>query len=223
MARLAVRLEGEGGPRSHGPAAGGPQPAFDWAAVGEHCRIAWLRGRFLARGSLSLATGRTHLEFVVAPEEAPVLAARLADLGLPGGWRLRRGRGVVTWKGADVIVTFLRRAGASAAVLELESRLVTRQLHGQLNRVLNAETSNLSRAVEAATRQQRAIAALESMGQLATLPPFDRAVAQARSENPDATLAELAAELEVTRARAQRALERLEAAAARAADGSDVG
>ena len=56
---------------------------FDWAAAAEHCRAAWLRGRFLARGSLSLAGGRTHLEFVVDPAEAPDLAARLADIGLP--------------------------------------------------------------------------------------------------------------------------------------------
>src|SRR6478672_10627136 len=50
-------------------------------------RGAWLRGRFLARGSLSLAGGRTHLEFVVPPDEAPVLAARLAEFGLPVSWR----------------------------------------------------------------------------------------------------------------------------------------
>ena len=35
--------------------------------------MAWLRGRFLARGSLSLANGRTHLELVVTPEEAPIV------------------------------------------------------------------------------------------------------------------------------------------------------
>ena len=40
---------------------------FDWASSADHCRAAWLRGRFLARGSLSLAGGRTHLEFVVDP------------------------------------------------------------------------------------------------------------------------------------------------------------
>ena len=48
-------------------------------SAADHCRLAWLRGRFLARGSLSLAGGRTHLEFVVDPAEAPILAARLAD------------------------------------------------------------------------------------------------------------------------------------------------
>src|SRR5919198_450285 len=49
------------------------KPVFDWAAAAEHCRLAWLRGRFLARGSLSVAGGRTHLEFVVDPGESPNL------------------------------------------------------------------------------------------------------------------------------------------------------
>ena len=76
VARLAVRLR-----RAAETASATP---FDWAIAGDHCRTAWLRGRFLARGSLSLASGRTHLEFVVRPDEAPILAARLADVGLPG-------------------------------------------------------------------------------------------------------------------------------------------
>ena len=130
---------------------------FDWAPAAEHCRVAWLRGRFLARGSLSLAGGRTHLEFVVAPDEAPVLAARLADIGLPASWRIRRGRGVVTSKSGEAVGTFLRRIGAAGALLEVEARQVSRALRGELNRVLNAESANLQRAVSAAGRQLDAI------------------------------------------------------------------
>ena len=91
-----------------------------------------------------------HLELVVDPaEDAPSWSARVAAIGAPAAWRIRRGRGVVTWKSIDGVLTLLRRMGASASVLELESRLVTRQLHGHLNRVLNAEEANLSRAVRA--------------------------------------------------------------------------
>ncbi len=125
-ARLAVRLGREpteagrllDAPRrtKHARRRARPSAApFDWDTAADHCRLAWLRGLFLARGSLSLAAGRAHLEFVVEPDEAPILAARLADLGLPASWRLRRGRGVVTWKSAETVVTFLRRIGAGAA------------------------------------------------------------------------------------------------------------
>lgn len=183
---------------------------FDWDATAEHCRVAYLRGLFLARGSLSLAGGRTHLEFVVEPSEAPRLAERLAEIGLPAAWRVRRNRGVVTWKSAEVVGMFLRRAGAGAAVLELEARQVSRAVRGDLNRLINAESANLTRAVEAAGRQLAAIEELEADGLLARQPYVVRAVAVGRRTTPEATLGELAERLGIHRSAVQRALERLE-------------
>jgi DNA-binding protein WhiA len=172
--------------------------------------MAYLRGLFLARGSLSLASGRTHLEFVVGPDEAQALADRLGDVGLPASWRLRRGRGVVTWKSSDTVGLFLRRIGAGGALLELEARQVSRALRGDLNRVLNAESANLQRAVGAAGRHIAAIAELAGDGRLAEQPYVVRLVAEARRETPEATLAELAERLGLHRSAVQRALERVE-------------
>ncbi len=198
VARLAVRLE-EADPSR-----------FSWATAADHCRMSWLRGRFLARGSMSLAEGHMHLELVVDAAEAPELALRVGAIGAAAGWRIRRGRGVVTWKSVEGVLTLLRRMGASSSVLELESRLVTRQLHGHLNRVLNAEGANLSRAVRASHRQSVAIAELAVGDSLTELSVLDQRVARARVEAPEATLAELASELGVTRSRVQRALGRIE-------------
>ena len=172
--------------------------------------MAWLRGLFLARGSLSLAGGRTHLEFVVDPADAPVLARRLAAVDLPASWRVRRGRGVVTWKSGDVVGLFLRRIGANASLLEVEARQVSRAMRGDLNRVLNAESANLKRAVGAAGRQVAAIDELEASGELASQPYVVRSVADARRETPEATLTELAERLQFHRSAVQRALERIE-------------
>lgn len=202
VARLAVRLR-----RAAGEAITAP---FDWGTAPEHCRTAWLRGRFLARGSLSLAGGRTHLEFVVTPEEAPILAARLDEVVSPASVRIRRGRGVVTWKSSEAVGTFLRRIGAAGALLELEARQVSRALRGELNRVLNAESANLQRAVAAAGRQLDAIATLDADGRLTEQPYVVRLVADARRETPEATLTELAERLELHRSAVQRALERVE-------------
>jgi DNA-binding protein WhiA len=202
VARLAVRLR-----RTREAATGAP---FDWATAAEHCRTAWLRGRFLARGSLSLAGGRTHLEFVLPPDDAPVLAARLREVGLPASWRLRRGRGVVTWKSSESVGTFLRRIGAAGALLELEARQVSRALRGELNRVLNAESANLQRAVAAAGRQLDAIAILDADGRMTEQPYVVRLIADARRETPEATLTELAERLDLHRSAVQRALERIE-------------
>jgi DNA-binding transcriptional regulator WhiA len=230
VARLAVRLGRE--PADAGRLLGGRRRTrhvrvveaaagepFDWDRAADHCRIAWLRGRFLARGSLSLASGRAHLEFVVTPDEAPILAERLDALGLSASWRLRRGRGVVTWKSADTVGTFLRRVGAGSAILELESRQVARALRGDINRVVNAESANLQRAVLAASRQLRAIALLAADGRLADQPELVRSVAAARRETPEATFGELATRLELHRSTVQRALERLERLALAEADG----
>ena len=202
VARLAVRLRRAADSSPTAPVAGGP-------AAGPG-RPAGLRGRFLARGSLSLAGGRTHLEFVVSPEEAPILATRLGEVVGPASWRVRRGRGVVTWKGGEAVGTFLRRIGAAGALLELEARQVSRALRGELNRVLNAESANLQRAVAAAGRQLDAIAILDADGRLVEQPYIVRLVADARRETPEATLTELAERLELHRSAVQRALERIE-------------
>jgi hypothetical protein len=214
VARLAVRLGGSAAANAHGGRARRtftlPDDPLDWDRAAEHCRLAWLRGRFLSRGSLSLAAGRAHLEFVVPVVEAPVLAGRLADVGLPAAWRVRRGLGVVTWKSGESIASFLGRIGASASLLELEARQVARSLRGELNRVINAESANLQRSVAASGRQLAAIEALDADGRLGVQPRTIRAVAEARRETPEASLSEIAARLELHRSAVQRALDRLE-------------
>lgn len=201
-ARLVIRL----GPADADDGAG----TFGWDAAADHCRIAYLRGLFLARGSLSLANGRTHLEFVLDPAGAVLLGRRLAEVGLPAGFRQRRGRGVVTWKSGETVGTFLRRIGARAALLELEARGVARSMRGDLNRVINAESANLTRSVEAAARQLSAIAELEADGRLGRQPYHVRVVADGRRETPEATFGELAERLGLNRSTVQRALDRIE-------------
>jgi DNA-binding transcriptional regulator WhiA len=179
----------------------------------QHCRIAFLRGRILARGSLSLATGRIHLELVLTHAEATLLAQAFAHAGLPGQLRERRGRGVIVWKGRTVIFDLLRRLGAGSSVAEAEARGVLREVRGELNRSINAETANLQRTVRAGMRQAEAIRRLEEAGALEESGSVRR-VAVARREHPDATIAELGDRLRLTRSAVQRSLSTLERQAA---------
>lgn len=201
LGRLAVRLDdaGEGG--------------FDWATAAEHCRVAWLRGALLAHGSLSVTQTGTHLELSVDQSLIEPLSTWLAANGFVAGARLRRGRGVLTWKSAETIVTLLRRLGASAVTLEMESRLIGRAVAGQLNRVVNAENANLRRAVAAARRQLVVIESLERLGTLRRLPRQVRLVARARRRAPEATFSQLAADLDLSRGQVQRAFGLIESAA----------
>jgi hypothetical protein len=211
VGRLAVRLIDPDSPTT---------ADIDWASAALHCRVAWLRGVFIARGSLSLAAGRTHLELVVPPDELATLGARLADMGLPIASRRRRGRGVLTWKSSETVVAFLRRLGGTAATLELETRFVARTLRGHLNRVVNAEHANLTRSVASARRQLEQIELLRQSGAWPGLPRTVRAVAEARRRAPEATYAELAEELATSRALVQRAFATLEQQADAIAGGS---
>jgi len=83
-------------------------------------------------------------------------------------------------------------------------------MRGDLNRVLNAESANLQRAVMAAGRQLAAIEQLEAEGRLGEQSYVVRLVADARRETPESTLGELAERLNLTRSSVQRALERIE-------------
>jgi len=140
-------------------------------------------------------------------------------MSLPASWRIRRGRGVVTWKNGDTVGLFLRRIGAGGTLLEVEARQVSRALRGDLNRVLNAESANLQRAVGAAGRQIAAIDELDVDGRLAEQPYAVRLVADARRGTPEATLGELAERLGLHRSAVQRALERVERLALHADEG----
>jgi len=196
----------EGAPRSQ---AEGCAAELATARSAQHCRMAFLRGRLLARGSLSLASGSVHLEINVSSEEAMHLA-RLAERDRLGGHRReRRGKGLLVWKGRDALIDLLRRLGATAAVAELEARGVGREVRGNLNRSVNAETANLTRAVHAGMRQARSCKAALQEDLLQTGGVHER-VARVRMGAPDATLGALAAELDLARSTVQRALAEIE-------------
>lgn len=205
---------GEAMDEARGEALNDAIGAWSWEASAEHCRVAYLRGLFLTHGSLSLAGGRVHLEFVLDAAEAETLAVGLREMGLPASHRLRRGRGVLTWKSADTVATFLRMAGARTSLFDLEARRVARVLRGELNRLLNAEAANLARTVDSAARQREAIDELATEGGLGALPSEARAVAQARRDAPEASLGELADATGLHRSTVQRELQRIERLAA---------
>ena len=170
------RPRGVGRPARRSGSGGSGRGAAPAAAVRLGSRRRPLPGRLAARpvpGPRLAQPGRRPDAPRVrgrARRGAATSRARLAEVGLPVSWRLRRGRGVVTSKNGEAVGTFLRRIGAAGALLELEARQVSRALRGELNRVLNAESANLQRAVSAAGRQLDAIATLDADGRLPAQP-----------------------------------------------------
>jgi DNA-binding protein WhiA len=139
--------------------------------------------------------------------------ATLAADGITGLFRVRRGRGVIVWKDRTEILDLLRRLGAGSSISEIEARGVVRQIRGELNRSVNAETANLQRAVRAGMRQARAAAELIEEGGLLPGGLLQR-VSVARLAHPEATIAELGETLSLSRSVVQRALATIERQAA---------
>lgn len=179
------------------------------------CRRAYLRGLFLAGGSLSSGGSGNLLELRPPRGEARRSREALVHAGLAPRTRSRRGRVVHMLRDADAIATFMRLAGATETLLRFESRRVSREVRGRTNAQVNAEAANLARAVAAARTQAEAIRALADAGRLRGLPSDLRRAAAARMRSPEATLAELASRLDTTKWSMRQRLRRLVQEAAR--------
>jgi hypothetical protein len=113
----------------------------------------------------------------------------------------------------------LRRLGAGSSIAEIEARGVVREIRGELNRSVNAETANLQRAVRAGMRQARAAASLLEEGELSPDSLLGR-VSGARLAHPEATISELGDSLGLSRSVVQRALASIEHQAAALREGA---
>jgi DNA-binding protein WhiA len=158
------------------------------------CRAAYLRGAFLAGGSVAPPRRPVHLEVRTHDLDAANDLARIVAIdGDVLRVRERARYAVAYTKRLDTVADLLARIGANDAALQLAEGEVLSQLRGEANRQANAETANLRRQVVAARRQLDAIAALRQHGALASLEPRLREAAELRAEHPELTLGELAA------------------------------
>lgn len=176
------------------------------------CRAAYLRGAFLAAGSVS-GPRDGHLELRASDTDSARFLAGLAGTdGLPLGV-YERGRHAVAYaKGVETIADLLALMGAQDAALRLGEAAVVGATRARANRLANADHANLVRASRAAERQLRAVRRLEAAGRLAELSPELREIARLRERHPTLSLRELARRCRppATKAAAQRRLARLE-------------
>ncbi|WP_346353414.1 DNA-binding protein WhiA [Azotosporobacter soli] len=156
------------------------------------CRRAYLRGAFLGGGSVNRPEGDYHLELVSAnPDFARTLAKVMKGFSLPVGLTERKQDYVVYLKGGDAITEFLQIIGAHNALLDFENVRVVKGMRNQVNRLVNCETANLQKTVNAAVRQAAGIQRLASRGELEKLPKTLQETAHLRITHPEASLQEL--------------------------------
>jgi len=156
------------------------------------CRRAFLRGVFLGGGSVNDPEGTYHLEITTNDERLSKDICRLLKkYGLPAKVSDRKNWYVVYLKGSEEIVNLLNVMGAHAALLNFENVRIYKGMRNQVNRIVNCETANLNKTVNAAVKQVEDIKYIEGSLGLGKLPASLREVAEIRLEYPDSSLKEL--------------------------------
>lgn len=179
------------------------------------CRIAYLRGAFQGGGSVNKPESAYHLELVTGSFGLGNLLYRLLKrMGFPVGFVDRKADYIVYLKEGDAVIDFLAMIQADKAVEAFEIARNVKEVRAQVNRLVNCETANLQKAVDAAGRQIAAIRLLKAQGLLEKLPKKIKKTAQLRLENPDITLTELAAMLGVSKSGISHRLRKIQELAA---------
>ena len=156
--------------------------------------MAYLRGAFLAGGSVTDPAKRYHLELTTSHYKVSrETCALLLDAGFSPKETTRGGNSILYFKQSNLIEDFLTAIGAPVCAMGVMEAKVEKDLRNGVNRRVNCETANLTKVVDASMEQVAAIRKLQKRGQLKDLPPKLRETAKLRLENPEATLQELAA------------------------------
>ena len=160
----------------------------------DHCRTAFLRGAFLAGGSVTDPMKGYHLELATSHYHVGrELPALLREAGFEPKETERKGNHVVYFKHSDHIEDFLTFLGAPVSAMGVMAARIERDLRGSVNRQVNCDSANLDKTVAAAREQLAAIEKLQSAGRLDALPDKLREAARLRVENPELNLSQLAA------------------------------
>lgn len=158
------------------------------------CRTSFLRGAFLAGGSVTDPEKGYHMEITTTHQsvarESYVLMQEIA--GFYPKTAKRAGAQVLYVKNSDQVADFLAFLGAPVAAMGIMETRLEKELNNKVNRRCNCDDANTSKVVEAAQEQITAIRILRERGVLDNLPGKLKQAAKAREEHPSSSLSELA-------------------------------
>lgn len=156
------------------------------------CKRAYLRGCYMAVGSMSDPYKSYHLELVCGLQaQAEQILKILHDFSLDAKMIVRKKYYVVYMKEGENIADFLNITEAHKALMEFENTRIYKGMRNMVNRKVNCEAANITKTVNAATRQVEDIRLIREKMGLEGLPEPLRQMAYVRLENPQASLGEL--------------------------------
>ncbi len=156
------------------------------------CKRAFIRGAFLAAGSISDPSKTYHFEIVTAQKEkAEHLMNMMQSFDVDAKIILRKKNYVVYVKEGSQIVDLLNIMEAHIALMNLENVRILKEMRNSINRKVNCEAANINKTVVAATKQIEDILYIRDTIGLSELSEGLEEVARLRIEQPDASLKEL--------------------------------
>jgi len=156
------------------------------------CKRAYIRGAFLGGGSISNPERTYHLEFVTHNQEhSEDLCELINSFDLNAKIVLRKENYVVYLKEGEQIVDILNIIGAHSALLKLEDIRILKEVRNNINRIVNCETANLSKTINASLRQIKNIEYIDEVMGINNLPENLVDIARLRLTHRDASLKEL--------------------------------
>ena len=162
------------------------------------CKAAFLRGAFLAGGSVTDPIKGYHMEITTTHQSVARETYALLEevLGFYPKSATRGGAQVLYVKQSEQIEDLLTYLGAPVAAMGIMEARLEKELNNKVNRRCNCDEANTSKVVEAAQEQLAAIRILEERGLVEQLPKKLQQALIARLENPEASLTELASMME---------------------------
>lgn len=162
------------------------------------CKAAFLRGAYLAGGSVTDPEKGYHMEITTTHHAVARETFALIQevMGFAPKIASRGGGLVLYFKQSDLISDYLTYLSAPVAAMGIMEAKLEKELNNKVNRRCNCDDANTSKVVEAAQEQLNAIRILRNRGALEHLPVKLLQAAKAREEHPAASLTELAAMME---------------------------
>ena len=159
----------------------------------ECCRTAFLRGAFLAGGSVTDPEKRYHLELTTSHTQASrEMSTLLTEMGFMPRSVMRGGNSVIYFKQCEHIEDLMTTIGAPAAAVEMMTTKLEKELVNNANRAMNCDMANVNKTLDAAMEQCEAIEILQDAGRLEFLPKQIKETALLRLQYPELSLVQLA-------------------------------
>lgn len=153
---------------------------------------AYVRGAFLGSGSINDPEKNYHMEIVTNNEDyAYELSDLINSMGFTSKIVLRKNYHVVYLKESEQISDLLAMIGGHKAMFKLQNIKIVKDMRNKVNRIVNCETANLSKTVDAAVKQVENILIIQKTIGISKLPENLQELALLRLENEDISLKEL--------------------------------